>query len=105
MKKDAVLDMLVKFPGGLRSLVTAEPDAVTRRQEGRSYIATEEDLRLRVINMEVCRGVQIVRRDEFQLVAADNHLPAFIWNTEQLCIERSVVPDEAFPQAGYVPLH
>src|SRR5450432_4301982 len=105
MKELGMLNMLVKFSGGFRSLVPADPDTVTAWQEGRSYIATEEDPRLRVIDMEICGGVQIVRRDEFQLVAADNHVSALIWNTDQLCIQRSVVADEAFPQAGYVPLH
>ena len=32
--------------------------------------------------MEVRRGVQIMRRDDFQLVTADNHVPAFIGNTD-----------------------
>ena len=82
----------------------ADPDAVTGRKEGSAHITTEEDLGLPVINVEVCRGVEIVRRDQFQPVAADDKLAALIRNADQFGVEGAIVADEALPQAGNVPL-
>ena len=100
-----MLNVVVECSLGFRSLVPADPDAVTGRQESRSHITAEVNLRLRVIDMEVRGGVQIVRRDQFEIVTADNHDAALIRGADQFGVQRSVVPDEAFPQAGYVPLH